>query len=362
MYNNFKHNTALTLHEKTAMEEVQQPYDKLLEDTTKLSLTLSNMKLRSIPTKLLSFEKLLKLDLSTNFLSEITILPKKLIDLDISNNQLSYLFIPDEYSNLRIVRASNNNITVINNLPVSIKALDISSNKLTELQPIFSSLVNLIKLDIDNNDDITELNNIPPSLTKLSASCSLITIDNLENTNIVDLNASFCNISVITKLPKNIKKLNLGYSDIEQFMPESIIPDTLEDLDLHGNSVDVLCPHFLLSNIKNLNLSNCELRFLPKLNFDMLETLDISNNNFMNSNPVSNSDILKLSDYKGPRRIYTIKHDCDNDNDPIRTWIQNRRFMELRKRMFMEKMKKRSRIESLKNPDYIILNKEEIDV
>lgn len=337
------------------MEEGKQ---NILEDSKKIVLDLSNIKLCMIPTKLYSFEKLLRLDLSKNFLKEITILPKNLIKLDISNNELSYLSIPDECSNLRSLDVSENNISVVNKIPSSIEVLDLSFNKLSELQPIFSSFVNLIKLNIDKNDDITELNNIPSSLKFIDASCSLNTIDNLEDTNIIEFNGCFNNINVITKLPKNIKKLVLMSSNINDFMPGSIIPDTLEELCLSDNIINNLCPYFIFSNIKKLDLSSCGLKFIPRLNFDVLESLDISDNNFFAKYPVINKNILKLLDYRGPQ---FTENDQDIYNDNFQKLI-NHKNMGLKRKLMIERMNKRRKIETLKDPDYIVLNENEIVV
>uniref|UniRef100_A0A914YWV2 Uncharacterized protein n=1 Tax=Panagrolaimus superbus TaxID=310955 RepID=A0A914YWV2_9BILA len=156
-----------------------------------MSLDLSGNKLQSEPHALFSLKKLLQLDLSKNsinFVSNIlqsstTIkvlslsnneletldfrrLPKSLTDLNLSNNKISTIYAyPESVMNLSRLDLSRNNLGFIaakgamNELPNSLNILDLSDNKIREIQEnTFQKMTKLSMLDLRNNsiNEITE--------------------------------------------------------------------------------------------------------------------------------------------------------------------------------------------------------------
>ena len=108
--------------------------------------------------------------------------------LDISNKNIEGILDLDQFQKLEKLDCSNNKITKIINIPITLKYLNCSSNLITSLY-LYKNLINDIKsfqnlkknqspkleeLDCSNNK-ITEIENIPVTLKYLNCSSNLIT-------------------------------------------------------------------------------------------------------------------------------------------------------------------------------------------
>lgn len=144
-----------------------------------------------IPNYLYNFYNLEKIDFSNNSLTTLNILKPmdNLKELIVANNSIETYSL--KCDNLETFDISNNTLTYIFELPLSLKELNFSSNKLKAVTPIVTNLINLVKFDISGND----IRILPDE------------IGNLEN--LVELNLSY---NRLTELPKSIEKLiNLEY-------------------------------------------------------------------------------------------------------------------------------------------------------
>ena len=86
-------------------------------------------------------------------------------ELYLSNKGLTELPDLSHYTNLKTLDCSDNQITNLDNLPLSLIYLDCGCNKITHLDNFPLSLTRLVC----GNNEITHLDNLPPTLTKLNS-------------------------------------------------------------------------------------------------------------------------------------------------------------------------------------------------
>jgi len=113
-----------------------------------VSLNLSKTNLYSFEIQDISiFDDLYRLDLSSNYLTELNLdKQSKLAYLDCSNQKLNKLILNKDSSNLIQIKCSNNSLKTIENLLISkheyIKFIDLSYNSMETLENLFSNLTN----------------------------------------------------------------------------------------------------------------------------------------------------------------------------------------------------------------------------
>ena len=146
----------------------------------------------------------------------LTIVQGNVINLDISNSEISDLTGIEYFKNLKELDASNNNINDVSKIVElgNLTKLNLSNNKLNNKEELIK-LVNLEILNISNNEisdisnfdvsKMTKLNNLDLSYNKIRD------ISALENVNISNLNLKNQEISDVTykeenELPNIIKK------------------------------------------------------------------------------------------------------------------------------------------------------------
>ena len=196
--------------------------------------------------------------------------------------------LPDSIKELNI---SSNKITEIEkgSLPDSIKKLNISSNKIIEIEK--GSLPNLIEeLDVSNNE-ITEIEkgSLPNSLKKLNISSNKITKiekgslpDSIEILNITDnkitkiekgslpnsLKTLFISINKITKiekgnLPNSLKKLYISNNEITEIEKGSL-PNSIEILSIFNNKITEIEKGSLPNSIEELTIFDNKITKIEK--------------------------------------------------------------------------------------------------
>lgn len=128
----------------------------MVENTTELYLSYYNItSLEGIE----EFTNLLYLSASGNFLTEVPKLPDSLTDINLSNNQLSYLDVSN-CTNLWGLTIDFNLFKDLPIMPKNLGYLAASDNMITDISPL-ESLTNLYTLDLRNNriEDFSILDN-----------------------------------------------------------------------------------------------------------------------------------------------------------------------------------------------------------
>ncbi len=250
------------------------------------SIDISNMEI-SGRIDLGKFTQLKYLNCSNNYITDIVNIPKSIIDLDCSKNTLTKLAnLPDTIKNLdcscnRIEELKDlpSTIQTLNcgfnsiyefHIPKSVKILDISHNKLSELS-LDSTYKNLIKLDCSENI-IKNLGKLPDSLKWLD--CSYNHLEKIKKLpeNLVYFKCTYNRFREI-KFNDKLKYLNCSNNFLDSFknIPESLevlivvenkleklsgLPKSLIELNCANNEISSI--HFTsdLVNLKKINLNH----------------------------------------------------------------------------------------------------------
>jgi len=309
------------------------------------SLTLTNLpKLTTLNLGGLQLESFTLIDLPV------------LTELYLRMNKLKILPDLTGFSTLKKLNLSFNNLTTLDNLPLSLIELKMEFNELEEI-PDFSTLSNLRYLNLSENlfkmNKLENFSLFPNKLTTLKLEHSLLeTIPNISYFKQLEfLSLQFNNLKVVEglneltsltslKLNNNslqsfppifefngLKVLDLSDNDLSGVIPELTNLTHLEVLNLRRNKLTGQIPELNhLSNLNELNLSFNELTgtipnlekldFLNKLSLEfnqltgelpLLSTLPVFSHFNLSSNSLSgtlkrleginiNTDIINLSD------------------------------------------------------------------
>ena len=247
------------------------------------NLDLKGNKLAAVTSQeMFNFPSVQKIDLSFNLMrhldEDVFEFTKELVDLDISNNQLSTL-LPSIFTSSKLIRLSvaNNSIT---SLPAQVFAnqenlqyLDLSGNILTssEIKPnLFAGLSHLMELDLSQNQVDKLRKKIFWELTSLeSLSMSNNKIREIPNK--------------LFKSQSNLKTLKLSKNLLTQLTNEALLGiELLNHLMLDNNLLEEIDEQVFtnLSSLSLLDLSNNNLLTVPKsLRFlRNLKSIDLSKN------------------------------------------------------------------------------------
>jgi hypothetical protein len=258
---------------------------------------------------------------------------------------------------LQKIKIVNTNITTLANLPLNINELIIKKGdiyianfKLTsqliknitiinnKLNKIFylNTLSYLVFLDLSQND-LTEIPSLPENLLTFIATHNKIKeITNL-NSKLVDLNLSNNLLSEMCNIPHSIEFINISRNmikliDLSPFIKLKVfkaynnkieliigpISSYIEVFDVFNNELEKI-PDIGLE-IKEIDLSNNDLKILPKFGTKLLKSIDITKNPLlklsddeiqmlMTINKLNNSLIVISDHFDMPN------NDNDNDND-----------------------------------------------
>ena len=255
------------------MKLIQKNYDiSPLEFPNNLKyLDLSSNKLSSIPESILKF-KLSTLNLSKNHISDATKLCENhsklenITQLHISNNHLTKLSLPFSLLNkLKVFECKvlSEATEFIENSKCNLSSLSLNNNFMSILH-IDSILLNLRTLCIRN----AQLTQIPQQIFKIAS------LNNLD--------LSMNNITSIPPAIKgltNLKEVDLSDNQITHGFNEL---DNLEMINLSRNHHLVVNRFYGFSKLRNLNLSQCSLKAIPKFIYSTinLEVLNLKLNLF----------------------------------------------------------------------------------
>jgi Leucine-rich repeat (LRR) protein len=189
----------------------------------------------------------------TNICALPSILPSKLIDLNIARTKIDSL--PTLPSGLLSLDITTTNITSVPTLPSTLLQLYMTDITINNIEDVFNNLKLLKKLELFNISatNITTIPFLPPSL--------------------LYLNISNINITVVPDLPSGLLELNISNTSINEI---TIIPNTLQILDISDNNISSL-PN-LPNTILNLDVSRC---YINQETADLIAT-NIYNNNLYN--------------------------------------------------------------------------------
>ena len=247
------------------------------------NLDLKGNKLAAVTSQeIFNFPSVQKIDLSFNLIrhldENVFEFTKELVDIDISNNQLSTL-LPSIFTSSKLIRLSvaNNSIT---SLPAQVFAnqenlqyLDLSGNILTssEIKPnLFAGLSNLMELDLSQNQLDKLRRKVFWELTSLETL-------SMSNNKIREIP------NKLFKSQSNLRTLKLSKNLLTQLTNDALVGiELLNHLMLDNNLLEEIDEQVFtnLSSLSLLDLSNNNLLNVPKsLRFlRNLKSIDLSKN------------------------------------------------------------------------------------
>lgn len=210
------------------------------------------------------------LDCSNNLITTITNIPLTLEELNCSRNLLINLDgLPN---NLIKLDCSFNQITQLDNLPYGLVELICKKNEFKYLEMIPEGLE---ILDCANNQ-LEKLEDLPNSLKKLNCSSNQITWINFLPEGLIELNCSLNFIWKISKLPSSLKELDCSCNKIEG---EFVFVPNLTNAYIQNNLIESLNN---LESCSKLKILNCENNKITKIDGipNRLEEFIANKNNF----------------------------------------------------------------------------------
>ncbi|WGO84296.1 TcdA/TcdB pore-forming domain-containing protein [Arsenophonus apicola] len=239
-----------------------------------IELNVSNNELTTLPTKLP--KKLTHLYVGQNLLTSLPEdLPKDLLVLHANANKLTVLSdnLPKNLLGLNV--AKNQIISLPDKLPADLSALNVSDNKLSALSNNLPSSLTILYVDKNNLESLPD--KLPSGLFYLKASDNpLIALPNqlprmLEK---LEVNGAF-----LTALP-NILPDTLWYLSVCNNQITALpakLPHKLQELIIDKNLLSTL-PHQLPKRLKALSVADNKLQKLPDELPSNLINLDVSHN------------------------------------------------------------------------------------
>ncbi len=198
-------------------------------------------------------------------------LPDTLIELDVSNNQITYL--TELPPNIRILTCNHNYITSLNGIPDSVTEIYCHYNPMTRVNA-HTRLPPMLRVLACCYCELTELPRLPVTVTRLACigNSGLCELPELPP-GLVDLVCSECSLEELPRLPDSLTILWCDSNQLHKF-PEQL-PSNLRELSGDANQLEALpeLPH----SLTKLYCSNNLLIRLPDLPTG-LELLSCKNN------------------------------------------------------------------------------------
>lgn len=212
------------------------------------------------------------IDLSSNNLSILPILPNSVKTLKCSNNPIYILNLP---TNLNMLFCSKCKLKSID-LCKTLKTVNISNNQITKID-LFEGLVDinignnpirsvelwpatLKRLNI-NGTKIRNIDSIPRNIELLNISNTLV--DNIDLNDLSDikhLSVAGLGILALPYIPSTITSLNISFNNLRK-LPK--LPNTLTNLECQNNMLREITN--LPSKLRILNCSNNRIKIIDKL-------------------------------------------------------------------------------------------------
>ncbi len=219
-------------------------------------------KLTKIDIHIKDFKNLHTLILDHNEIKEIENLPISLRSLNLNSNRITKIKNLDLLKNLRSLYLRYNKISKIENLNCckSLRILDLSSNQIIKIENL-NDIISLESLYLCLNK-IVKIENLPIYLRSLYLISNKIIEINLTEINLKTLNLSCNNIIKIENLSKHLHYLDLTHNSIE--IMENL-PIYLRTLNLRCNYIETIGSSIIhLKYLRNLDLSDNEIIKIEK--------------------------------------------------------------------------------------------------
>ena len=250
-------------------------------ETKDTKLIIDDIEDGIIPEMLKDYEWVTELEIDSQKIREIKNLPKKLKNLSLFNNLIENIPVNELPESLETVNLSRNRIQTLQNIPKNVKELDTSHNLIRNCYLLTN--INLEELSIESN--FLEffplfslgLKKIDISQNKLKNLNSIV--DSIE-----ELDISLNELTFITKLPYNLKRLNAFSNKIEniitvndkceyidfsfnKFTVLPLLPNSIQKADFSGNTINsssiLYKENVLFDGNFEINLCNNPLESIP---------------------------------------------------------------------------------------------------
>ncbi len=184
-------------------------------DTTNAPDTIKSLSLENNLIEFFLDGNLLKnltdLNLSSNKLEHIPILPVSIITLKLTNNNIEKIDNLNELINLKLINLAGNFIQTFENIPFTVEYINIAKNSIEFLDLTLYTELKQIKA---HSNELQMVENLPETLE-----C----IDFSQN-----------NLTYSPKIGSKVKYLDLSYNKLQKF-PEIVSTDNLETFDITSN-------------------------------------------------------------------------------------------------------------------------------
>ncbi|CRL06217.1 CLUMA_CG019046, isoform A [Clunio marinus] len=196
---------------------------------------------------------------------------KNLREINLSLNEFTKLSadLLEALSSVEVLRMENNKLFTIDNaynkIDYQLRQLFLGYNQFTVITgSMFENFMNLESIDLSNN----KIKNIDENAF---ASLDSLKLLDLSKNNIRQVNL---------ELPNSLLLIAMANNELAAW-PFSNIPESLEQLELHFNCLEVIFPKDRsVKNLKLLDVSNNVIENMPNTQFFKLEKLDLSYNHF----------------------------------------------------------------------------------
>jgi hypothetical protein len=291
---------------------------KNFEDNPTDKFVLNGYNIFRIPDIVSTYNNIKHLEIRSAHLDELPKLPPNVAYLVLTDNNLSHIEKNVIPSSTVIINLSSNKLTDIDFISKGVIRLIVKDNLLCQLGGDLSTVV---FIDASDNKLLT-LDNLPvlPAMKMLCIDDNkrLESIDSLASTmpNLNVLSTCMCHFTEVSALPEKLNKWqsNQGYIRDLKF---DKFPDTLEVIDLGDNNL-IKCPH-LPENVKKADLAKNQLTEIVDF-YDRIEILDLRDNPRMNIPPHVGEFIDKLN-----TDCVKVLIDNDEDNAVITDYFNNGR-------------------------------------
>ena len=186
-----------------------------------------------------------------------TKLPKTLKTISANDNQIVHIRMAN--SGVMSLFLARNPLTGEMKFPKVMSELRLTSSKIPDLESLKECVI--INLGIARTHVQTDLHDIPDS--------------------VVNLDATFVPITIVSSLPPNLETLKMQSCGLQ--LIDTKFPKTLSDLDLHKNYLKEV--PFLPRKMKSLDLSANKIEKIPEFPDTITDMIDFKDN------PASNDDI-----------------------------------------------------------------------
>ena len=226
---------------------------------------------------------LTELNLSSNLLTDIPIMPKSIIKLDLSINKIEHINNLSENINLREIILGDNLIADITGLPISITYLNICKNKIEYIDLTVYKKLTVLKAYSNSIKLIVDV--FPETLEYVDLSQN-----NLKTTPIFTKNVSYLDLSHnnLEEFPKFDNIDSLQYLDILTNDDMSLTDETITTLITLKRTINICLFDQFQMNIQSDSELDYNLTDLSKLSFS-LSSINSSSINSINSTNSINS-------------------------------------------------------------------------